>query len=136
MRMTHVVALIHEASGAYGIAFPDFPGCVSGGASLDEAVERGTATLAFHVAGMIEDGDALPRIRSLSELRSDPDFVTDAAGAILAAVPLEAAGKSVRVNISLDERLLGAIYRAAEAAGKTRSSFLAEAARSRLRGAA
>ncbi len=134
--MTHVVALIHEENGSYGIAFPDFPGCISGGASLDEAVERGSATLAFHVAGMIEDGEPLPQIRSLSELRSDPDFVADAADAILAAVPLETAGKSVRVNISLDERLLTAIDRAAEAAGKTRSSFLAEVAKSRLRGVA
>ncbi|MGB8365566.1 MAG: type II toxin-antitoxin system HicB family antitoxin [Rhizomicrobium sp.] len=32
----YVIALIHEEDGAYGISFPDFPGCVSGGNSLDE----------------------------------------------------------------------------------------------------
>ena len=36
-----VYALIHEENGAYGISFPDFPGCVSGGRSLDEALARG-----------------------------------------------------------------------------------------------
>ena len=36
--------------------------------------------------------------------------------------------KAVRVNISMDEHLLGAIDRAAAAAGKTRSGLLSEAA--------
>ena len=59
-----VVAVVHEEDGNYGISFPDFPGCVSAGATLDAAVERGRATLAFHVEGMVEDGDALPRMHS------------------------------------------------------------------------
>jgi len=91
----NVYALIHEEGGAYGISFPDFPGCVSGGATLDEALARGRETLAFHVAGMVEDGDSLPALRSLSELKRDTTFVEDSEGAVIVVVPVELPGRSV-----------------------------------------
>ena len=133
---THVIGLVHEENGNYGISFPDFPGCVSAAASLDEAVQRGAAVLAFHVAGMAEDGDTLPRIRGLEELKADREFRADAKGAVVVAVSLDLPAKSVRLNISLDEHLVEQIDRAATALGQTRSGFLAEAAKSKLRGAA
>jgi predicted RNase H-like HicB family nuclease len=134
--MEHVIALVHQEKDAYGISFPDFPGVVSGGHSLDEAIRRGAETLSFHVAGMVEDNDALPIPRSLDELKKDKNFRADAKGAIAVAVPVELPGKAVRVNISLDERLLSAIDRAARARGENRSAFLANAARERIRGVA
>lgn len=133
---SYVIGLVHEQGGNYGISFPDFPGCVSAAASLDEAVSRGAAVLAFHVAGMMEDRDALPMLRSLEELQSDREYRADAKGAVVVAVPLELPSKPVRLNISLDERLVKQIDRAAESVGQTRSGFLAEAAKKRLRGAA
>lgn len=132
--MAQVYALIHEEEGAFGTSFPDFPGCVAGGATADEALARGRDTLAFHVAGMIADGERLPRLRGLDELRRDPEFATDAEGAVVALISLDLPGRSVRVNISLDETLLDQIDRAAESRGETRSGFLASAARSRLAG--
>jgi len=131
-----VYALIHEENGAYGISFPDFPGCVSGGKSLDEALARGAETLLFHVAGMVEDGDPLPMLRTLDQLKTDPAFNEDAEGAVVAVMPVELPGKAVRVNVSIDEHLLDAIDRAARARGQTRSAFLADAARARIRSAA
>jgi len=132
--MHYVIALIHEADGSFGISFPDFPGAVSGGGSYDETLRRGAALLAFHVAGMVEDGETLPRLRTLDELRRDPSFREDAEDAAVAVVPIELPGKAVRINITVEEQLLGAIDRAAAAGGESRSSFLAEAARRRLVG--
>ena len=77
--MASVIALVHEEDGAYGISFPDFPGCVSGGKSLDEAIGRGGAALAFHVEGLLEGGHPMPCIRSVEELRKDPAFREDGA---------------------------------------------------------
>ena len=133
---THVIGLVHEEKGSYGISFPDFPGCVSAAGSLDEAVQRGAATLAFHVAGMVADGDKLPMIRTLAQMRSDRAYRTDARGAVIVAVPLDLSRKAVRLNVSLDEHLVEQIDRAATALGQMRSGFLAEAAKSKLRGAA
>lgn len=129
-----VYALIHEDDGAYGISFPDFPGCVSGGDSADEAIVRGRETLAFHVAGMVEDGDPLPHLRNLTELRDDPAFRDAVRDAIIALVPIDLPGRPVRVNVSIDEGLLDRIDRAAKARGETRSGFLAAAAKARLAG--
>jgi predicted RNase H-like HicB family nuclease len=127
-----VFALIHEEGGVYGISFPDFPGCISGGSSPDEALARGRETLAFHTAGMIEDGDALPVLRSLTELRAAPEFRADSEGAVIALVPIDLPAKPVRINVSIDESLLDRIDRAAKACGETRSGFLAAAAKARL----
>ncbi|PSJ56936.1 type II toxin-antitoxin system HicB family antitoxin [Kumtagia ephedrae] len=129
-------ALIHEEDGVFGISFPDFPGCVSTGRTEEEVLRKGAEALAFHVAGMIEDGDPLPIARNLSELRADNSFSDDSAGAILALVPFDPPGRAVRLNISMDETLLEAVDRAASAAGQSRSAFLAEAVRRRLKDAA
>jgi predicted RNase H-like HicB family nuclease len=130
--MDHTIALVHEDDGRFGVSFPDFPGAVTAGASLDDALRRAADTLNFHVAGMIEDGDPLPRVRTLSELRRHKTFRADAKGALLAVIPVELPGRAVRVNISMDERLLAAVDRAAAAAGENRSAFLAKAAKRRL----
>ncbi len=126
-------ALIHEEEGIYGASFPDFPGAVTTGRNADDVIRKASEMLSFHVAGMSEDGDALPFLRSLSDLQRDADFVAAQAGAALALIPFELPTKSVRVNISMDEGLLAAVDRAAEASGQSRSAFLAEAARQRIR---
>jgi predicted RNase H-like HicB family nuclease len=130
--MVAVVALVHGKPGAYGISFPDFPGCVSGGASVDEALRRGHDALDFHVESMIEVGEPLPKIRDIAEIKADPEFGDDFADAMVAVVDAEVPAKAVRVNISIDERLLDRIDRAAQATGETRSGFIAAAARERL----
>src|SRR5947209_14686277 len=130
--MVAVVALVHGKSGAYGISFPDFPGCIAGGASVDEALRRGRDALDFHVESMMEVGEALPKIRDIAEIKADPDYAEDFADAVVAIVEAEVPAKAVRVNISIDERLLDRIDRAAQATGETRSGFMAAAARERL----
>lgn len=130
--MVAVVALVHGKPGAYGISFPDFPGCIAGGATVDEALRRGHDALDFHVESMMEVGEALPKIRDVAEIKADPDYADDFADAVVAVVDAEVPAKAVRVNISIDERLLDRIDRAAQATGETRSGFIAAAARERL----
>jgi predicted RNase H-like HicB family nuclease len=129
-------ALIHEEDGVFGISFPDFPGCISGGANAEEAIRKGSEALTFHVAGMVEDGDPLPVPHNLAELRADPAFREDARGAVLALVGFEQPGRAIRLNISMEESLVESVDRAAKAAGQSRSAFLSDAARARLKGAA
>jgi predicted RNase H-like HicB family nuclease/uncharacterized protein (DUF1778 family) len=130
--MVAVVALVHGRPGAYGISFPDFPGCIAGGETIDEVLRRGRDALDFHVESMMEVGEALPKIRDVTEIKADPEYVEDFADALVGVVDAEVPAKAVRVNISIDERLLDRIDRAAEASGETRSGFIAAAARERL----
>jgi predicted RNase H-like HicB family nuclease len=127
----NVVALVHHENGVYGVSFPDFPGCITVADDLDSVVAQAAEVLAFHVEGLAEDGP-LPRPRSMSELERDSDFRQEAEGALLALVPYDPPSRAVRINITLDESLLTRIDRAAEAAGETRSFYLAQAAIDRL----
>lgn len=128
--MANAIGIIHEEDGAFGISFPDFPGAVSTGTTLDEVVRKGEQALALHIEGMVEDGAEFPRLRSLDELhRQVPDAVAEA---LVALIPANPPARSVRVNITLDEGLLGRIDEAAKAAGESRSAFLAEAAKDRI----
>lgn len=129
--MAHYVALIHkEPDSCYGVSFPDFPGCISAGDSADEALTNAIEALRSHVELMVADGDAIPSPRSIEEIRRDPEFVEDLAGAVMAYVPLLAeTGRKVRVNVSFDEVLLSAFDEEARRRGMNRSSFLAEAGR-------
>lgn len=128
--MAHAIALVHEENGVFGISFPDFPGCISTATTLDEVIERGSLALTMHVEGMVEDDERLPALRSASEIRRSPD----ADGAVIAAVPFDLPGRSVRVQITMDEHLLEALDRSAKAAGATRSGRIAELVRGSLRG--
>lgn len=130
--MTHIVMLVHEESGAFGASFPDVPGATTVAGDLDTLYRKAAEMLAFHVAGMVEDGAEIPRVRTLDELRGDPAFQADSAGAMVALVQVELPGRAVRVNISMEEGLLRRIDRAAEATGESRSAFLAQAAKARL----
>ncbi|MBY6240648.1 type II toxin-antitoxin system HicB family antitoxin [Methylosinus sp. Sm6] len=133
--MSYAIALIHEEGGGFGISFPDFPGCVSTGRTIDEAIAKGAQALALHVAGMAEDGEPLPQLRGVSQLRADPELADWFADATVAAIEVELPRRAVRVNISIDEGLLERIDRAASAVGQSRSSFLAEAAKRHIAGA-
>ena len=130
--MARVVMLMHEENGRFGASFPDLPGCTTVARDPDTLVRKAADVAAFHVAGMIEDGLPPPQFRSLSELRSDPDFLDDAGDATIVLLDVEAGGRTVRVNITLDEAMLRRIDRAADAAGESRSGFLVGAAKARL----
>ncbi len=72
----------------------------------------------------------------MDEVLADEDVRTSVeTGAVLFAVPLLAdAGRTVRINISLDKALVDQIDAAASARGLTRSAFIAQAAREKIIG--
>ena len=125
--MSNYIGLIHkEAESDYGVSFPDFPGVVTAGLTLDEARGMAEEALAFHVEGMLEDGDAIPEPTTLETVMSDP--ANRDAVAILVSLKTQAP-KAVRINITLPEDVLQRIDTYAEAQGLSRSGFLARAAR-------
>ena len=124
------VSFIHQDDAGYGISFPDFPGCVSVGDSVDDAVQSGCEALAFHVEGLRNDGERIPPPRSIDVIKADPELADWREGADLVLIPLLLdRGSSRRVNISLDRGLLEAIDDEARQRRMTRSAFLASAAR-------
>ena len=124
------VSFIHRDDAGYGVSFPDFPGCVSVGDTIDEAVHHGSEALAFHIEGLMDDGETIPPPRSIDAINADPKLADWQREADLVLIPLLLdRGTSRRVNISLDRGLLEAIDSEAKHRRMTRSAFLATAAR-------
>lgn len=133
----HYVAVIEkEPDSAFGVWFPDVEGCFSAGETLEDAVANAGAALRQHVEALESAGGAAPQARSADEVLRDDDVRAAAAGgAVLFAIPLLAdAGRTVRINISLDKALVDQIDSAAAKRGLTRSAFLAQAAREKILG--
>lgn len=128
------VALVHkDKDSSYGVSFPDFPGCISAGETVDEAVTNAVEALAFHVQGLEADGDAIPSPRSIEVIKSDKSLRAVLSDATFAYVPLvQDRGTARRINVSLDPGLIEAIDEAAKDRGMTRSAFLSSAARREL----
>lgn len=128
------VAFIHkDADSAYGVSFPDLPGCISAGDTLDEATQNAVEALAGHIRWMEADGDSVPQPRTMDEIIEDSSLAEDREGAVLAAIPLvRDLGSTTRINVSLDLGLLQAIDTAARARNQTRSAFIASAVRKEL----
>jgi len=125
MSRRYYLAIVDKGKRDYGVAFPDLPGCVGTGRTVQAALADAEQALAMHIRGMVADGDELPEPSPPEAIKPDPE-VKEVARAM---VPVDVPGKTVRVNISVDENLLRDIDRAANEQGYTRSGFLAAAAR-------
>jgi predicted RNase H-like HicB family nuclease len=124
--MAHYIGLIRkEADSDYGVSFPDFPGVATAGTTLDDAHAMAEEALAFHIEGMIADGEAIPEPSGFEQVRADPENRDGIP--ILVAVRTET--RTVRVNATIPEDVLEQIDKYAAAHGYTRSAFLTLAAK-------
>jgi predicted RNase H-like HicB family nuclease len=122
--MEYIAYLHKDRNSDYGVSFPDFPGCITAGRTLDEASRMAAEALALHIEGMIEDGEEVPEPSKVD------DIAADAAKhhAIAFMVSVDAPDTTVRVNITARESQLARIDALAEAAGLTRSGYMVRTA--------
>ena len=124
--MTAFIALMRkEPSSDYGVDFPDFPGCVTAGQTLEEARKAALEALSLHIEGMLEDGEAIPQPSSLDHIMKNSE--NQDAVAFLVDTPLSIE-KVRRINVTLPEDIIQKI----DQVTKNRSRFLAQAAREKL----
>jgi predicted RNase H-like HicB family nuclease len=119
------IAYLHKVEKSdYGVSFPDFPGCISAGSTLEEARKMAAEALALHIAGMVEDGDEIPQPSTLDTLQNDPAMK----GAVAFLVEFVEPEKTVRVNITARESQIAEIDRLAQAAHLSRSAYMIQRA--------
>jgi predicted RNase H-like HicB family nuclease len=121
--MEYIAYLHKDPKSDYGVSFPDFPGCVTAGKTLEEARRMAAEALALHIQGMAEDGETIPEPSTIDDVADDPAM--KGAVAFLVSVGLE---KTVRVNITARESQVEAIDQRAGEAGMTRSAYMVQAA--------
>jgi predicted RNase H-like HicB family nuclease/predicted RNA binding protein YcfA (HicA-like mRNA interferase family) len=90
--MAHYVAIIEDAGldHAVGVWFPDLPGCTSAGDDIDEALRNAPEALELYAESFEADGQPLPRPRTLTELKTDPEVADDIKSHMVALVELPA----------------------------------------------
>lgn len=90
--MAHYIAIIEDAGPdhAVGVWFPDLPGCTSAGDDIDEALRNAPEALDLYAESFEADGKPLPRPRTLTELKTDPEIADDIKSHMVALVELPA----------------------------------------------
>lgn len=124
MATVYYPAIIEAGIDSYGVYFPDLPGCVSAGRTIQEAALGAEEALNGHLSVSAEYGDTIPPASAIDAIVAEDGSAE--VGRIL--VRGETPGKAIRVQVSIDEGLLARIDRVAS----NRSRFLADAARAAL----
>ena len=120
----HYVAVIDkDPDSAYGIQFPEVPGCFSAADTFEEIVPNAIEALSL----FFEDSEPVSA-RGLEVVR---ERVAEniAQGAVLMMIPyVQDRKRVVRVNLSLEKGFLDTMDEAARMRGMTRSAFVQKAA--------
>ncbi|MFA7597225.1 MAG: type II toxin-antitoxin system HicB family antitoxin [Novosphingobium sp.] len=126
--MKYYYAIVHkEPDSAYGVEFPDLPGCFSAADTMEEVLPNACEALELWFDDQKETAP-----RRLDEIQ---DMARDqlADGAFVIAVPRIINDHRVsRINISVERGILDAIDKAAAERHLTRSAFIAQAARNEI----
>lgn len=124
---------LEKVSDGYVVSVPDVPGCFSAGDTFSEAFENAKEAITFHIEGMLEDGEELPKPQNVDVHINNPeyeDFIVSAVDVDLSHLM----GKAEKINITLPALLLHKIdaFVATHPEYKSRSGFLAQLATDKL----
>lgn len=122
--LTYIALVRKESNSGFGVDFPDFPGCITAGNTLEEAYRRASEALRFHIKGMLADGESIPEPSLLTDILENPENAY--ATPFLVAIPN---ARTKRINITMPESDLEEIDAYARKHKMSRSAFLLEAAK-------
>ena len=116
--MIRYPALIDGESGAYGVSFPDLPGIVAMGKSMDEAMINAEEALRDYALEAERDGTDIVQPSAI-------ESVVLEAGSALVSIPLiRLSGRRVRANLTLDEGVAEFINSEARRRHMTRTAYV------------
>lgn len=118
--MQYIAYLHKDKKSDYGVSFPDFPGCITAGSTLEEARKMAVEALSLHLAGLQEDGEEIPEPSLLDDLQDDQAMK----GAVAFLVEATEHEKTVRINITARESQIAEIDKRAKAAKLNRSAYM------------
>jgi predicted RNase H-like HicB family nuclease len=73
--MKPYIAIVHkDPDSAYGMTFPDAPGCFSAADEMDDLFAMASEALELWAEGCVEDGLTIPSPRDYLEIRNDPEW--------------------------------------------------------------
>ena len=121
--MTRYPALIDGNKGAYGVTFPDLPGIVAMGKTVDEAMMNAEEALRDCATEADQHGETIAAPSAIEDVQTP-------AGQALVSIPLiRLSGRSVRANLNLDEDVAAFIDTEARRRNMTRTAYVSWMAR-------
>ena len=122
--MEYIAYLHKEKKSDYGVSFPDFPGCITAGRTLEEARRNAAEALTLHIEGLLEDAEEIPEASNLDNLSHDPALKD----AVAFLVDINVSDKVERFNITARKNQMEEIDRLAKQKGMTRSAYIVASA--------
>ena len=118
--MQYIAYLHKEKKSDFGVSFPDFPGCVTAGRSLEEAHQLAAEALRLHIEGMLKDGEMIPEPSTLDQLAVDRPLKN----AVAFLVSVDVKDRVERFNITARRSQMDEIDRLAKKRRMTRSAYI------------
>ena len=116
-------ALMDGREGAYGVVFPDLPGCVAMGYTVEDALINAEDALRDYTLDADQDGENLPEPSPFQSIDVPK-------GSQLVSIPLiRVSGRKVRANLTLDEGVAEFIDSEARRRKMTRTAYITWMAR-------
>jgi len=97
--MRYALVIHKDKHSDYGVTVPDLPGCFSAGSTLDEAIAMAEEAIELHLAGLAEEGQAIPTPVSIERHQRNPDY----AGGIWAVVNIESTPRRARRSKAVEK---------------------------------
>jgi predicted RNase H-like HicB family nuclease len=116
------------SSTSFGVVVPDLPGCFSAGGTLEEALHEAETAIAAWIEATLDAGGEIPGPTAIEALRRQHKAWRGWVWALVRVDPALVDDSVERVNISLSRRILRRLDDLAQAAGETRSGFIARLA--------
>lgn len=110
---------------AFGVNFPDMPGCISAGDTLDEALDNAREAASLWLEEALEDGAGLPRPMSFKEARAANPKWKDWIWSMVDVDPEMLSDKAERLNITLPAKVVRRLDVLTRKTGETRSGYIA-----------
>lgn len=124
--MKYPIVIHKDPSSDYSVAIPDLPGCFSAGSTIEEAISMAQEAAECHIEGMLIDSEPIPTPSGIEVHRNNPDY-KDGIWALVQVDVSKLSLKSIRINITMPERLVRTVDQYAKKYGSSRSGLLSQA---------
>lgn len=125
----HYIGIVHNdgPNTAWGITFPDLPGCISAADSFEDLPAQAQEAVALWIETAQDNKTIIPNPSNIETIRCHPD-AKDAISYL--PIPAPTADRCIRLNITMAETLVRQID--AQVGARARSGFISRAARQML----
>ncbi len=90
-----------DESGGFVVEFPDLPGCVTEGKTLEEAIEMGIDAASGWILGELEDGESIPEASKYKDIKSNENEMVNLLLLDLDSYAEKYGEKAVRKNLTI-----------------------------------